>query len=570
MLKSRAKKAICLVMAAALFCGIAIPAAAEQQATVESVEETVYGNIHPDGSYTLNTVYKLKVTSPGYYTIHGDFSSGKNLTADVDFNLDEAGVTLQFPRTFDEFFFQVENSIPASGVKGSNVGLPFFINYRVERADGSGTASKGGESGRMRLVVEVTANGNAPEYFRKRYVAQIQIPVRVDVFRNIKTEMSGVLTGKTYNYTGMVLPGMSETFTIEGDVESLELDSISVMMLDFDFSAITADNALLNGINEMKDGAAELSKGTRELGEGMDKLADGLTDLNRAVKSVRNGAGQFAESMAAFEEGFEELAAGSSELEEGAAGIAGGAAALSAQGEALVEGFSQIRMALTGSDTSAMITELAAGLQSLAKAIQESPTMSAPEKQRILAGLSELSAKLPSTEGQTDSEGGLASLLEEYEMGLRSYVGAVSMLSAGASALSDGTGRYISGVNALKDNFIKLSIGADELSQGLVALGVGHNEMTSKFSSVPEEVKKLADGQEALYEGIEKFRSTISEYVGEAEDNPVVSSLSSDNAVDHVQFIFRTDAIKTPKPEKVQQDIEKEKNFFDRLLDLFR
>lgn len=570
MMLPRTRRLICLIMAATLVCGASIPASAGQQASVAGIEETVYGNIHPDGSYTLNTVYKLKVNAAGEYTIYGDFSSGKNLTANIDFDLNEEGVTLHFPREFEEFFFQVENRIPASGVGGSTVGLPFLVNYQIERADRSETQLQGGESGRMRLVVEVTANEKAPEYFKSRYMAQVQIPVRVDVFRNIKTDLSGVLTGKTYTYSGMVLPGMSGTFIVEGDVESLELDSISIMMIDYDFSEMAADTEILSGIDEMSNGAAELSEGTRQLGDGMQKLSDGLSELNRAVKSARNGMGKLAESMAAYEQGFTELTDGSAALSEGAVGITGGASELEAQGKALIEGFTQIKQALTGSDTADMLAELSAGLQSLAKAIQESPTMSSMEKQQILAGFADLSAGLPSAGGEYGTGDDLISQLDAYEQGLRSYVDGVSMLSAGVSALSDGTGRYISGVNALKDNFIKLSIGAEELSQGLIALGVGHNALNEQFSTIPDEVKKLADGQQALYEGIEQFRSAISDYTGGAEKNSAISSLTSRNGVNHIQFIFRTDAIKPAKPEKVQQESGKTESFIDRLLDLFR
>jgi putative membrane protein len=573
MIPARLRTFACILLATALLCTAAVPASAEQPAAVSGAEETVYGNIHPDGTYSINTVYKLKVDSKGEYTIHGRFLSAKNLTADIDFDLTEDGVTLRFPRNFSEFFFQVESGRISKNAKDSNVELPFFIEYHIETEDGTRLVPKGGESGRIKLVVRVTANEDADDYFRSRYMAQIQIPIRADVFRNIETDLSGVLTGKTYTFSAVVLPGTSDTFTIEGDVESLELDSISVIMLDYDLSSM-ADTSILSGIDELKNGAAELADGTRRLGEGMEDLSEGLNELNRAVKSVRDGAGRFADSMSAYEEGFTELTGGSDSLVEGTAGIATGLSELSAQGAALVEGFSQIKQVLmsmlSGTDNTAMITELSEGLRSIAGAIQNSPTMSTAEKQQILAGLNGIIEGLPQAGGETDQLSGLASRLDAYEQGLRDFVGGVSMLSAGASELSEGTGRYVSGVVALRDNFIKLSLGAEELKQGLIALGIGHNDMTGQVAGLPDEVKKLADGQQAMYDGINQFVSVISEYTGGEDEPAVISSLSSGNRVDKVQFVFRTDAVKPEKPEKEAVTTEQEKNFFDRLLDLFR
>lgn len=533
-------------------------------AVVENIQETVYGVIKESGT-SLYTVFNMRVASPGEYTIYGSFSDAKNLTDDVEYRLDEQGVTLMFTDTYESFSFQVESTAVELGADTGGTELPFIVNFYVE-LDGTAIVATGGESGHVRLVLEVKVNDKAHQYFRENMVCQIQIPISINVFKNIKTDLSGVLTGSTYTFSGMVLPGQSATFVIEGDVEDLKLDSLTISMMAYNISDMIEDTGIVTGISEMEKGSGELTTGTRSLAEGLEELSAGVGQINNGGKILRDSTAGLSRGMDAYGEGLVELAQGSAGLAEGAAGLEGGIEQLDTEGVNLLEGFRQIKYGILGMLSGGnQLGALIEGLESIAAAIQNSPTMSQPEKEKILAGMSEIAASIP----QEDySE--LIESLEMYEQGLGSYVKGVSSLSAGASALSDGTARYVGGVEALADNFTQLSAGVRGFRAGVSSLSDGLDSLASQVSVIPENARKIADGQEELHKGIKKLTDALSDYTDYDSKSKPVSINSPKNSIDQVQVVLRTEPIRLDKPEKEKPESNMTETILDRFLNLFR
>jgi|LSQX01.2.fsa_nt_gb putative membrane protein len=568
MKKTKLKRAAIILIALILVFSsplqVAGAEAEAQNAAVENVNETVYGVIKEVGT-NFYSVYTMGVTSPGEYRIYGDFSAAKNLTDDVEYRLDEQGVTLLFTKTYDNFSFQVENTPRLPGTHTGGIELPFILNYYIE-LDNQAVIVTGGESGHARLVIEVNANEKADRSLRENMVCQIQIPISNKVFKNIKTDMSGVLIGSTYTYSGMVLPGQSAKFVIEGDVEELSLDSITFSMMPYNISDIIEETGLTSGITEMQEGSGELAAGTRALAEGLAELSTGIGQISDGAKTLNESAAGLSRGMDAYGEGLNEIVQGSSELTGGAEGIAAGLGQLDAEGSKLLEGFQQIRLGLvgmlTGNNQAGLLVE---GLENIAYAIQNSPTMSRTEKEQILAGMSEIAASIP----QEDySE--LVESLEMYEQGLRSYVEGVTSLSAGASALSDGTARYVGGVGALADNFTQLASGVRAFRAGVSEFSEGINSLSAEVSVIPENAEKLADGQEELYKGIKTLTGALSDFTDGDNDAKAVSINSPKNDVEQVQVVLRTEAIKPKKPAKEKPDSNMTETIFERFLNLFR
>lgn len=105
------------------------------------------------------------------------------------------------------------------------------------------------------------------------------------------------------------------------------------------------------------------------------------------------------------------------------------------------------------------------------------------------------------------------------------------------------------------------------------ALSSGLDQISSQSAAIPSEVQKLADGQHLLHEGIGESSSYLDQFdfLEKSEEGSTPVSFVSDKIVPNsVQFVIQTPALtkETPK-EEVQEEVE-DKNFFDRLWDLFR
>ena len=560
-LKSR--RFITSVVLLVFLCSISLQALAVNDAQVEGVRETVYGVLNDHEGMSVYTVYKMKVDSPGEYTIYGNFASGRCLTEDIEFRLHEQGVTLVFPKAYDAFYFQAENKVDLPGTR-SNVMLPFIVKESIE-LDGQKITAAGGESGHVRIIVEVRSNEEADDFFRENFVAQVQIPIDTKVFRNIKTDLSGVLVGSTYTFSGMVLPGRSTTFIVEGDVESLKLDSISITMMKYNMSSMIEEFGIADSIREMEEGAGELADGTRQLADGIGKLSEGISEARDGANTLKSSVKKYSDGMDEYGKGFDELSEGGDILAQSMAEYADGMGRIDAEGAALIEGFEQLKKGLSGITSGEQMNALAEGLQTIAGAIEQSPTMSAVEKQQILAAITGMTSSLAR---QDYSE--LSGQLEKYGQGLRKYVEGVSALSASASAIVKGTSEYVSGVRALKDSFVQLSAGAKGILGGISSLSDGLGEISSRLSEMPDRVNELADGQDTLYEGIKSFNRALIDYVDEGEGQQAVSINSPQNSVDQVQIVLRTTAVAAEKPVKEKPQSSMTRTILDRLLDLFR
>jgi putative membrane protein len=563
MVFNKSRRFTILTVVLVFICSMSLQALANDHSQVGSIQETVYGVFHESGEKSVYTVYKMRVDSPGEFTIYGDFKSGRCLTEDIEFHLHEQGVTLVFPKAYDSFYFQLENNEGLPGTH-SHVVLPFFVREYIE-LDGQAIYMTGGESGHVKIVVEVESNEEADQFFRNNFVAQVQIPIDTNVFKNIKTDLPGVLIGSTYTYSGMVLPGQNTTFVIEGDVESFKLDGINITMMKYNMSAMIEEFGITEGIGEMERGAGELADGTRQLAEGLEKLSDGISGVSDGTNTLKNSAKQFSDGVDGYGAGFDELSKGGTVLSQSLVEYADGISQLDAQGAELLKGFEQLKLGLSSLMDGGQVNVLAEGLQSLASAIEQSPTMSTQEKQQILAAVNEMVSSLAQ---QDYTE--ISNQLEMYGQGLRRYVEGVSVLSASASALSDGTSKYVKGVQALKDSFVQISAGAQGLFGGIASLSDGLENISTQLSDMPGKVNELADGQHELYEGFKSFSGALLEYVDDNEGEQAVSINSPKNNVDQVQIILRTKAIEPERPVKEKPQSSMTQTIIDRFLNLFR
>ena len=90
-----------------------------------------------------------------------------------------------------------------------------------------------GAAGHVALELSIEANVKAEAYFQQNYMAQVSIPLDMEICRNISApEASTVISGKSMTATYMVMAGQSGEYRLEWDTTDFSMDEISMIVMD--------------------------------------------------------------------------------------------------------------------------------------------------------------------------------------------------------------------------------------------------------------------------------------------------------------------------------------------------
>ncbi|MCR5451240.1 MAG: hypothetical protein K6F00_01270 [Lachnospiraceae bacterium] len=279
---------------------------------------------------------------------------------------------------------------------------------------------------------------------------------------------------------------------------------------DIDLSAKVTDFAMsgisIAGIPFSMD-VSEIDTST--MSGDMDELIDGTDELADGTKKLSDGISKLNGNMPKIVKGGKDLTDGSAEIKKGLSQIKKG-------GKSITDGSGQMKKTLMGleqkitsMDLSGLSPEDAAYLQQMAVAI--------------------------------------SSGYSEFDAGVSSYV-------TGIGTLADNYGEFHSGIKQYSDGMGELSSGINDIADGAKELSNGTRELADGVSTMPEEMDKKVD-------------EMMSEY---NKDFEKVSFTDKRNKnINAVQFTLTTPAIERPDHIE-EEEKEKEMNFFERLLALFK
>lgn len=601
----RIKQNLLMIMAFILVLSPLLAAAGESHKVeaekvdgkISSKDEVVYATLNANGDlediYVVNT---LDVAQAGEILDHGTYDSVKNLT-DLS-ELKQEGETVRLEAPEGKFYYQ--------GNMEKNTEMPWdiTISYTLDgkNVDPSDLA---GKTGHVVINIQTVANENGDKIFFENYLLQVSL-LLPNKYGNI--EASGGMianAGKNKQITFTVMPGEEEEFRVEADAEDFEFQGVEIAAvpstLPIDTSEMTSMTddmgALSDAIGELNSGVADLKDGVSQLNNGASSLLDGSAQYQKGISQL---SGKSSEIVGASKSIAEALQAMSSSLSgdtpemdvtslselpgtltQLADGLKDTANALSD----LQEGYSLAYQTLgntingiptyqlsqedkdalyaSGADTNVLDKLIAShsaaqevkGVYSNFKTVFDSvgPALSqSSEAIKVVSGtLTSIADGLSKSLEDMDMSGlaelqkGLASLSSQYgefHAGLVSYTGGVSQLSASYNQLHSG----ISG----------LSGGTDELEKGVVELHEGTEELHQETSDLPEQMEA-------------EINEMIQEY--DKSDFEPISFVSPKNEkVYSVQFVIKSESIQKADEETEKAEPEKEKGFWDLLLDLFR
>lgn len=481
----------------------------------KSKTESIYSLLSAEGE--IKELYVVNGLA-GLTEDYGDYISVENLSNREELVNNEGEI--QIPSTSDTFYYEgiVDNSLSP---------WHFDITYLIDgiEIDAKDVA---GVSGELEILIDITEGHKDKSYFYDHYVLQIGLGIPEEVISNLSAEGATVIDAggkKQIAYTAF--PGKETHISLKAHVNQFEMDPVTFNAVQMFFDMDVDTDAFTDQLSELVEAIEDIDDGASELTDGMEQLAEGLN--------------LFTEGYATYTEGVSTYASSGVALSDGLSGVSAGMTQLNQNSEVLLLG-------IQGLETGTFET-IALQLGAMGMDLE---TLNRENYELILGGQEALAPFITSIE-QT------LALTD----GLRAYINGVSEITPLLSGLSDGLNTYVDSAAGISQASATINTSLWEINQGMISLAEGmeaYKEGTGTFRTETAGMdQKMADEMDQM----------MTELLG--DDAPLESFASSNNTlIDSVQFFYRTDAVQVEEIVIVEEVIEEEETFWDRLLNLFK
>lgn len=587
------------VVSASTFNASAPASSAEHQGRYSAKDEVVYATLTASGAQEdMYVVNSFAVEKPGTIVDYGPYTELKNLTNLQPIEQDGEQVTF----TADEEPFYYQGQL-------ENQPLPwkFRLTYKLNGESVSPEEILG-QNGQVEISIEARQNKSVDPIFFENYLLQISVPLHSETFKQIEAEDGTIANaGQNKQVTFTVMPEQEKTFVVKADVTAFEMESIEITAMPATMSIEEPET------DEMKEDMHSLSDATAELHEGVSEFNKGIAALSDGMQNLQNGSAEYLQGIQALDRGSADLIAGSQSIDDALQAISQSLNGNSQQigidqMQELPEGLTQMALGLgeVEEGLSALKDGYVAAFNALEQSIQAIPDrpitkteiadlkksnadpdvvdrlLQTYEAAQTVKGTYQQTQQVfqsvePTLDDVTSSLGEMRAHLKTManELGSRldsmEIQNAMKQLQEGLTELATNYQSFHSGLVEYTNGVAELSQAYGELHGGISDLNEGMHELASGADELEDGTGELADSTANLPDEMqEEIDRMINEY--DKSDFVPISFVSPKNEdVATVQFVIKTESIE-PEEEDEQRSTptENEKNFWERLVDLFQ
>ncbi|OIJ17194.1 hypothetical protein BKP37_01280 [Anaerobacillus alkalilacustris] len=572
--------------------------AIEIDGELASKDEVVYANLHANGElheiYVVNT---LDVAKQGTIIDYGTYDSIKNLTDLSEIERDND--TIRINATKGKFYYQ-------GNIKDRELPWDISISYEL---NGKKIAPSEllGKDGYIKITINTSANENVDPVFFEHYLLQISLTLDPDMYHDIEISDGMVANaGKNKQVTFAVMPDHEEELYLKADVLDFELEGIEIAAIPSSFAIDSPD------IDEMTKEMKSLTDAIKEINKGVAELRSGVSNLNKGVSSLRNGSLDFKNGMSEMDQSSGELVHASTSINKALATISRslddipGGIDISDL-ENIPEGLTQLANGiLETADGLAKLSEnYTLAYDKLGNAIAAIPSYEINEEDRnslymsgadpaIIDKLIETytAAQIVRETYSVTNEAftGVDEILETMSGSMEGMGNSLAFVSHELSSALEGMDdlesitQLLEGLAVFSANYqefhaglVSYTKGVGQLSNSYHNLHVGIVELSTGTATLEDGVGELYDGTNQLYEATSELPTQMQEEIDrmlaeyDKSDFDAVSFVSPQNEqINLVQFVMKTESMKKEEQETNEIQVEEEKGFWIRLIDLFR
>jgi len=491
-------------------------------------DETVYAMLRLDGSFdgnvtSVNFIHPIDNIPEGILLDFGFYDNLLPLSFDAKYTANDAGEILW---KFDGKDNLPEGFFYRGEMSDKKLPFSFEIKYLLDN-EIIDPKILAGKSGDFEMEITITPNSGLNSYLEENFAVQMQIPLNTRTFSEIKAPGSAsILTGKTRILNLTVLPGKSQTFTLEAKVSNFEMDEIRIAITPFSTDIVkqVIPEDINNKIDELAKGVEQIASGGNELHQGLleftgsiGHLIDGFNDLSKGQKSFLLGLEEYLSGVKYLSEGHTELSSG---LEETAFG-----------GVGLTLAYEDLR------------NEISAFLDSLEPLLE---TLAEQEKllyeQRITI---------------------IKEQLNIYDHHLNQYIDVITDISSSSKELSEGLMEISDKNENIQSAMTGLSAGNENYASGML-------RFKNESSGLTEGSSMLAGSLSLLSKELSDASIIFKDLVPQSNSSKPLSFSDNKTKVNSVNFIVSIPSIKMFAPLDLDPVETPGKTFWQRFLDLFR
>ncbi|MDX8045850.1 YhgE/Pip domain-containing protein [Gracilibacillus sp. S3-1-1] len=588
----RIKRLLLLLMISVL---VLSPFTMVSASTTPAKDEVVYTTLASTGeeldTYVVNS---FEMNEEGEVVDYGDYTAVKNLT-DLS-EISQSGDEVSFEGSGDSFYYQ-------GTLDNKSLPWKFSVDYKLNGEE-MNPEEMLGKDGHLTLEIKTSTNKDANSVFIENYLLQISLTLDGDKYQQIKAEDATIANaGMNKQATFTVMPENDADFEIHADVTDFEMDGMEISAIPSSMSVDTPD------VDDVTEDFETLADATAELDDGVGELVDGIADLTSGVTELKDGSSEYEKGIKQVSDGSSDLLSGSESIDQALKTMKNAMDQDVETGDftALQTGLEQIAEGLqNASEGLATLQEnYQAAYQALDQAIDNVPEASVSENeiaelyqsgadQEVLDKLVqsyEAAQVVKATYEQVrEAFGAVSPTLEEVTSGHDEMASSLSTMAAQIAAASEGTDIQESlnelqqGLTSLSDNYAEFHTGLQQYTNGVDELANVYHDLHNGIVEVDNGTAEFGNGVKELHDGTTELADSTSDLPDQMQDeiDDMINdfdksdfdaeSFVSDknNNVDSVQFVIQTEGVTKDESDDNEQEVEEEKSFWDRFLDLFR
>ena len=425
-------KVVGSVILSAVMAGSMMPIYATETTTDDNPtekQETVYAVLNSDGSMSDTIVSSWLHDEDGINNIKEtlNLKNVKNIKTDEEPS--KSGNTYTWNADGNDVYYQ--------GNATQTLPVTLKIKYELDGKEMSSSDMEG-KSGHLKLTITFTNNQSETKTINGKsivihpsYLAGGIINMNTGNYTNVKCEQGKIVNDGSNEILAFAnIPGLNETLesaglsevsdklgisdtvSVEADVEDFDLGSIMIGMTN----EIDLEEELgsIDSVSELTSGMDELMSAEEQLVDGSKQLYDGTTELKEEASPLTSSSGQvrtLASGVIQLNDGVKKLQTGVSSYTSGVSALDAGVAQL----YAIPTGAGQIKAGMTtstkdetGEDQPSLVDGTKALTAGLGKMLD---TLNSTDVTKTVSGMSTMLTEAKTALQGKDGKGGLVGTL---------------------------------------------------------------------------------------------------------------------------------------------------------------
>lgn len=206
---------------------------------VATKDETIYTILDENSKLvSIKAVNHLSDVGRNYYLDYGHFSSigNNNLSFPAPILINEGIAKIPALEAIDNFYYELNLD---AEYYYSRLPYDIKVSYKLNNQPIS-AKDLVNQTGEVIIILDVDSNKDTAEYFKNKYMAQIQVPININNNKIIDSSGANavVLVGSSINVAYTVMPGSSAHYELKIESKGFKFDGIQATFQPFSYSSL--------------------------------------------------------------------------------------------------------------------------------------------------------------------------------------------------------------------------------------------------------------------------------------------------------------------------------------------